>query len=86
MGKLQRREFMALAGASAGAWAVSGLFADRLAVAAATAPGLGLFEERFGVTAEMLRQVLQAALSKGGDFAELFLEYSTSNAVEMEDE
>ena len=86
MGKLQRREFLMLAGASAGAYAASGFFADRLAAATLTAPGLGLFEERFGVNAEMLRQVLEAALSKGGDFADLFFEYSTSNGVEMEDD
>ncbi len=86
MGTLQRREFLKLAGAGAGAYVASGLFADRLLAGTMPAPGLGLFEERFGVSAEMLRQVLQAALSKGGDFADLFLEYTTSSSVEMEDD
>lgn len=86
MGTLQRREFLKLAGAGAGAYVASGLFADRLFAGTMPAPGLGLFEERFGVSAEMLRQVLQAALSKGGDFADLFLEYTTSSSVQMEDD
>jgi len=86
MRKLQRREFLKLAGTGAGAYVASGFFADRLLAGVAPAPGLGLFEERFGVDAATLREVLQAALSKGGDFADLFLEYTTSNGVEMEDD
>ena len=86
MAVLQRREFLKLAGAGAGAMVASGLFADRLAAGEPPSSGLGIFEERFGVTAEELRKVLQAALSKGGDFADLYLEYTTSNQVEMEDD
>jgi TldD protein len=86
MGGLQRREFLKLAGAGAGALVTSGLFADRLAAAEPPAPGLGIFEDRFGVSTETLRKILQAALSKGGDFADLYLEYRTSNQVEMEDD
>jgi TldD protein len=86
MGELQRREFLKLAGAGAGAVVASGLFADRLAAGELSPPGLGIFEQRFGVSAEAMRKVLQVALSKGGDFADLFLEYTTSSQVEMEDD
>ena len=44
MRKLQRREFLKLAGTGAGAYVASGLFADRLLAGVAPAPGLGLFE------------------------------------------
>lgn len=86
MAGLQRREFLKLAGAGAGAFMASGLFADHLAAGKLPPPGLGIFEQRFGVSPEMLRKVLQAALSKGGEFADLYLEYATSNQVEMEDD
>lgn len=86
MGMLKRRDFLKLAGAGAGALVTSSLPVDRLAAGELPPPGLGIFEERFGVGAETLRKVLQAALSKGGDFADLFLEYAITNQVEMEDD
>jgi len=86
MGEIERREFLKLAGAGTGAVIASGLFHDRLLAGSLPSPGLGLFEERFGVSKEMVQKVLNTALSKGGDFADLFLEYTTSNQVVMEDD
>lgn len=86
MEEIERREFLKLAGAGAGAVLASGLFHDRLLAGALPPPGLGLFEDRFGVSKEMLQGVLDSALSKGGDFADLYLEYTTSNRVVMEDD
>ncbi len=86
MGEIERREFLKLAGAGTGAVIASGLFHDRLHAGTMPAPGLGLFEDRFGVSKEMIQQVLATALSKGGDFADLFLEYKTANQVVMQDD
>ncbi len=47
-------------------------------------PGCGYFE-RFGVHAGVLRQVLAAALSRGGQDADLFFEHATSTMVALTD-
>jgi len=42
--------------------------------------------DHFGLSAEDLRATLVFALSKGGDFAEVFLEYGASDYILMEDD
>ena len=84
--EMQRREFLKFAGAGLGAVAASSLFHDRLLAGELPPAGLGLFEERFGVTKEAVKKVLQAAMSKGGDYADLYFEYRTLNTVRMEDD
>ncbi|MDA3824188.1 MAG: twin-arginine translocation signal domain-containing protein, partial [Bacteroidales bacterium] len=39
----------------------------------------------FEVTPEMLQQVIVEALSKGGDYADLFFEHKISNSLALED-
>ncbi len=51
---------------------------------AAQQPGCGYFE-RFGIHAGVLRQVLAAALSRGGQDADLFFEHATSTMVALTD-
>lgn len=41
--------------------------------------------EHFEVSAEMLQQVIAAAMSKGGDYADLFFEHKKSNSLGLED-
>jgi len=68
------------------------------AVAAAAAPVLplgclspgqkdnqGYFESGFGITDNLCQKALTRALSKGGDFADLFFEHTISNYVILED-
>jgi TldD protein len=43
------------------------------------------FEREFGITDSMCQKVLAQALSKGGDFADLFFEHTISNWVLLED-
>lgn len=45
----------------------------------------GYFEREFGITDELCREVLTGALSKGGDFADLFFEHTISNWIMLED-
>lgn len=41
--------------------------------------------EHFGVTKDMMRQVMNEALSKGGDYCDLFFQHSIGNYIGMED-
>ena len=45
----------------------------------------GYFEKEFGITDSLCKKVLAKALSKGGDFADLFFEHTISNWVILED-
>ncbi|BFN36347.1 TldD/PmbA family protein [Fidelibacter multiformis] len=45
---------------------------------------LGDYFSFFGVDEEIIRKTLETALSEGGDYADLFFEYSTGNSVVME--
>ncbi|MBN2092978.1 TldD/PmbA family protein [candidate division KSB1 bacterium] len=45
----------------------------------------GYFEKEFGVNNALYQKVLTQALSKGGDFADLFFEHTISNYVILED-
>lgn len=82
---MERREFVKMAGMGAGAVAVSGLSFDRLMAAEVPTGAAAVLGERFGLTAKDVRKVLSAALSKGGDFADLFFEYTISTSVVFED-
>ena len=44
------------------------------------------FEDRFGLSPAVLRGVLDAALSSGGDFAEIYAEYRTYESIYMEED
>ena len=44
-----------------------------------------LFEGQMGIDQAVLRKLLNAALHRGGDFADIHFEYSTRNSVVMED-
>jgi len=52
--------------------------------AGAVRAGIGWFE-RFGVTERMLREALSAALSRGGDFADLFFQHRVETDLVLED-
>jgi TldD protein len=44
------------------------------------------FEDRFGLESPDWRKILAAALSRGGDFADLFFEYRVFNLVNLEED
>ena len=86
MDGIERRGFLKLVGTATGAALAVSLFHDRLLAGELGPTGLDLFEQRFGVTREVVRKVLEAALSKGGSFADLYFEYRTAGRVVMEDD
>ena len=86
MAEMDRRDFMRLSGAGAGLLLASSLFHDRLLAGEVPRSGATLFSTRFGVSRDEMRRVLQAALSRGGDYADLYFEYTLSSSVSMEDD
>jgi TldD protein len=48
-------------------------------------PDMQSYLDHFEVTPEMLQQVIVEALSKGGDYADLFFEHKISNTLALED-
>ena len=84
MDAITRRSFLRSGGAlSVAAVAVPFLPIGWYSLTGATNPEY--FASTFGVTDELCRKVLAEALSKGGDFADLYFEHTVSNSVGLED-
>ncbi len=84
---MSRRNVIGLGAAALAAGAVPDLFSDlgtALAAQAGPAEGIGPFA-RFGVTEQMLRDALGAALSRGADYADLFFQHRIGNSLALED-
>jgi hypothetical protein len=76
MRKRTRRSFLQTA-ACAGAASFTNLYPGVwLGLPADEAPGY--FEREFGITDALCARILDRALSKGGDFADLFFEHARS--------
>ena len=57
---------------------------ETVVAGARKAEGVGYFA-RFGVTERMIRETLSAALSRGGDFADVFFQHRVSGNLGLED-
>jgi TldD protein len=82
---LTRRTLIGAGAAAIASVAVSDLL-DLTSVLAKTGPtpGIGYFS-RFGVTEKLVRDTLSAALSKGGDYADVFFQHRVTNNLALED-
>jgi TldD protein len=49
-------------------------------------PGIDFFASRFGITVSDLESLLGVALSRGGDYADLYFEYLIVNSVSLEEQ
>ena len=83
MDSITRRSFLKTS-ATALAAAVAASF-PRTFVDLAHAETQGYFEREFGITDALCRKVLAQAMSKGGDYADLYFEHSVANYVILED-
>ena len=83
---MNRRDFLRKGGVGLVAGITSPLWFDMLAHGKIPPSSSAFFEERFGVTPEVMKKILQIALSKGGEFSELFFEYRILNSVRMEED
>jgi TldD protein len=86
MTDMNRRDFLRKSGAGLAAGITSAMWFDLLAHGKIPPPSSAFFEERFGVSQEDMRKILEIALSKGGEFSELFFEYRVLNSVRMEED
>lgn len=86
MHEINRRDFLRKSGAGLAAGITSAMWFDLLAHGKIPPPSSAFFEERFGVSQEDMRKILEVALTKGGEFSELFFEYRITNSVRMEED
>ena len=86
MKPIEGQDFMKNSGADMVETTSSSLWHDLLFGGKIPQPSADFFKTRFGVGEEEMKKILQIALSKGGDFSELFFEYRISNAVRMEED
>jgi len=83
MKNVSRRPFIKTSAAAAFTAATPLLSGGWYNLSHADAPGY--FEREFGITDRICQKVLAAALSKGGDFADLYFEHTISNGIILED-
>jgi len=82
---LTRREVVGLGSATLAAAAMPNLLFDfGAALGAGPTPGIRHFA-RFGVTEAMLRETLAAALSRGGEYADVYFQHRLSSSLSLED-
>ncbi len=84
MKPISRRDFLLRSGLATAAsfvpsLSLRGLFSMR----STTEPAY--FEQEFGVTERVWRRVLTEALSRGGDYADLYFEHTVSTTIVLED-
>ncbi|MBN1466892.1 TldD/PmbA family protein [candidate division KSB1 bacterium] len=81
---MSRRSFLNTSVAVGSAAAISRIIPGAW-VQSARAATLGFFESEFGMSDELCKKALDKALSKGGDFADIYFEHTISNWVSLED-
>lgn len=86
MKELNRRQFMRNCGVGLGAAFTTVMWMDKLIAGPQDAAGRELIKNHFGVSTEDMKKILNLALSKGGDFSELYFEYRIANSVTMEED
>ena len=84
MGTISRRNFLNTSAVLGSAAALTRIVPGmRIESAHAAVPGF--FESEFGIHESLCKKILEKALSKGGDFADLYFEHTISNWVSLED-
>ncbi|MFC1726021.1 TldD/PmbA family protein [candidate division KSB1 bacterium] len=85
MTEINRREFIKKGIGGTVLIMGSSFFFDMLKCGKAPDPNT-VFGKYFGVTKEDMGKVLQVALSKGGEYSDLFFEYKISHGINMEED
>jgi TldD protein len=85
MKTITRRSFLKTGATAAAATLAAPAILPRGWYAFAQAEAAGYFEREFGISDALCRRVLARALTKGGDFADLFFEHTISNFLILED-
>jgi len=85
MKKISRRRFLQTSAKAAAATMAAPLVLPGGWYSMVDAEKPGYFEKEFGVSDSLCRKVLEKALSKGGDYADLYFEHTVSNWLLLED-
>jgi len=87
MGNMSRRKFLRAGAQGVAVAAIPLIFrVDPLAAfAQPETTQLADYYKHFGVDEEVLRKVMAAALSRGGDYCDLYFEHSIANTIGLED-
>ena len=84
--ELSRRDFFRAGGLMLGTLAAPSIFEScKTDGATSNLASMSFAMEHFGVTEKQLKQVLSAALEKGGSYADLFFEHTFSNNLGLQD-
>ena len=89
MAKISRREFVVNGAKWVALASIPGIFRLNPATVLAGPLGSGKLDEYmnlFGVDEETLRKVMASALSRGGDYCDLYFEHTVSNWVALQDD
>lgn len=84
MGSMSRRHFLTTAAVVGGTAALSRIIPGTWVTSAHAAP-FGFFESEFAINDALCKRILDKALAKGGDFADLYFEHTISNWLVLED-
>ena len=83
---MSRRKVLGIGAATLASTALNDLVSPAAALAGGTGvPGRIGYFSRFGVDEALIRQTLATALSKGGEYADLFFQHRVSNSFGLED-
>ena len=85
---MNRRKFISNVGLGVGVVAASPYLFNNILMsnsASTSALGENLISTNFGLSLEEIKRLLTIALSKGGDFSELYFEYNRNGSVFMEE-
>jgi TldD protein len=85
MTSISRRKFVQTSALATGAVGAASALPGAWLGFVAAAEDKGYFETQFGITDALCRKLLEAALAKGGDFADLYFEHTISNSLGLED-
>ena len=80
MQEISRRTFLKSTATGAGALTLSTIFPGTW-ISCSQFSKKGYFEKEFGITSDLCKKALLKALSKGGDFADLYFEHTISNWI-----
>ncbi len=81
-----RRDFLRVGGSAFAALALTDLWLDGMMHSASGAGSSALvFTDHFGIDRPTLEKLLSVAMSRGGDYADLFCEYRATNSITFEE-
>ncbi len=84
MNEIDRRTFLKNSASAAGVLFLTPYFGGSM-LSSSESIQIGYFEREFGIDDKMCQMLLEKALSKGGDFADVYFEHSLENWLVLED-